>query len=42
VDAEAEEVTALGVGVEGLEEAARPVDVVTVGTDGDEAERGAE
>ena len=39
VDAEAEEVTALGVGVEGLEETAGPVDVVAVGADGDEAER---
>jgi hypothetical protein len=40
VDGESPEMAALGVGVEGLEEAAGPVDIVAVGADGDEAEWG--
>ena len=39
MDGEAEEVAPLGVGVEALEEAARPVYVVAVGAHGDEAQR---
>ncbi len=39
MDGESPEVAALGVGVESLEEAGGPVDVVAVGADGDEAQR---